>query len=113
MRYRLEVHLKKVILILWIKPFRNTILRRRVSRLQVIQFLKLIKLIKLLYIEMGLSESSLNTIIKPFSFLSHCKVSCGSPCCTKIFGDEDNHCICNIDTHEPIDTDDEEHIGKQ
>ena len=40
---------------------------------------------------MGLSESSSNTITKPFSILSHCQVSCGSPCCTKIFGDEDNH----------------------
>ena len=48
---------------------------------------------------MGMSESSLNTITKPFSFLSHCKVSCDSPCCTKICG-EDNHCKFNIDTHE-------------
>ena len=59
---------------------------------------------------MGLSEPSLNTITKQFSFLSHCKVSCDSPCCTKIFGDANNHCICNIDTHETIDSDDEEHI---
>ena len=29
---------------------------------------------------MGLSESSLNTITKPFSFLSHCKVSCELLC---------------------------------
>ena len=29
---------------------------------------------------MGLSEPSL----KPFSSLSHCKVSCDSPCCVKI-----------------------------
>ena len=34
---------------------------------------------------MGLSESSLNTIIKPFSFLSHCNISCDSPCCETIF----------------------------
>ena len=46
---------------------------------------------------MGLSESAL----KPFGFLSHCKVSCGSPCCVKICGD-DNHCNINIDTHEHI-----------
>ena len=60
---------------------------------------------------MGLSESTLNTITKPFSFLSHCKISCDSPCCTKIFGDENNHCICNIDTHETIISDsEEEHI---
>ena len=44
---------------------------------------------------MGLSESSL----KLCSFLSHCKVSCDSPCCTKLCG-EDNHCNVNIDTHE-------------
>ena len=48
---------------------------------------------------MGLSESSLNTIAKPFSCLSHCKISCDSPCLFKLCG-EDNHCICNIDTHE-------------
>ena len=41
---------------------------------------------------MGLSESSLTTITKPFSFLSHCKVSCESPCCAKLCG-EDNHCV--------------------
>ena len=40
---------------------------------------------------MGLSETNLTTITKPFSFLSHCKVSCDSPCCTNICG-EDNHC---------------------
>ena len=63
---------------------------------------------------MGLSESSLNIITKPFLFLSHCKISCDSPCCTKIFGDENNHCICNIDTHENVNSDsDEENIEKQ
>ena len=62
---------------------------------------------------MGMSESSLNTITKPSSFLSHCKVSCDSPCCTKICG-EDNHCIFNIDTHEYVNSDsDEEQIDKQ
>ena len=40
---------------------------------------------------MGLSESSL----KPFSFLSHCKVSCDSPCCASICG-PNNHCNFNI-----------------
>ena len=56
---------------------------------------------------MGLSESAL----KPFTFLSHCKVSCGSPCCVKICG-EDNHCNINADTHETIisDNEEEEHI---
>ena len=62
---------------------------------------------------MGLSESSLNIISKPFPFLSHCKISCDSPCCTNIFGDEDNHCICSIDTHENSSGSDEEHIEKQ
>ena len=61
---------------------------------------------------MGLSESSLNTITKPFIFLSHCKVSCDSPCC-KMCG-EDNHCICNVDTHEYVNSDsEEEHIEQQ
>ena len=31
---------------------------------------------------MGLSESAL----KPFSFLSHCNVSCDGPCCVKTCG---------------------------
>ena len=60
---------------------------------------------------MGLSESSLNTLTTPFPFLSHCKVSCDSPFCEGIFG-EDNHCICNVDTHECISDSDEEHIEK-
>ena len=47
---------------------------------------------------MGLSEPSLTTITKPFSVLSHCKVSCDSPCCTNICG-EDNHCLCLITIH--------------
>ena len=46
---------------------------------------------------MGLTESSLNTIIKPFSFLSHCKVKCDSPCCLSLCGDN-NHCNCEVDT---------------
>ena len=72
------------------------------------------KIINLLYIyiyiyRMGLSESAL----KPFSFLSHCKVSCDSPCCVKKCR-EDNHCNFNIDTHENVISDsDEEHIEKQ
>ena len=60
---------------------------------------------------MGLTESSLNIIIKPFSCLSHCRISCDSPCCESIFG-ENNHCICNADTPETIDSD-EEHIEIQ
>ena len=58
---------------------------------------------------MGLSESAL----KPFSFLSHCKVSCDSPCCVTVCG-EDNHCDMNIDTHENVISDsEEEQIEKQ
>ena len=48
---------------------------------------------------MGLSESSLTTLTKPFSFLPHCKVSCDSPCCASLCGDN-NHCVFNFDTHE-------------
>ena len=51
---------------------------------------------------MGLPESAL----KPFSCLSHCKLSCDSPCCVMICGD-DNHCT-NVDTHEHISDSDEE-----
>ena len=61
---------------------------------------------------MGLSESNLSTITKPFPFLSHCKVPCDSPCCVKICG-EDNHSIFHTDTHENVISDsDEEHIGQ-
>ena len=56
---------------------------------------------------MGLSESSLDIITKPISFLCHCKISCGSPCCVKLCGGEDNHCNCYTDTHETIDSDEE------
>ena len=31
----------------------------------------------------------------------------------QIFSDENNYCICNIDTHETIDSDEEEQIEKQ
>ena len=57
---------------------------------------------------MGLSESAL----KPFSCLSHCKVSCDSPWCVKLCR-EDNHCMYNIDTHENVISDEEEQIEKQ
>ena len=58
---------------------------------------------------MGLSESAL----KPISFLSHCEISCDSPCCVEICGG-DNPCNFNIDTHENVISDsDEEHIEKQ
>ena len=57
---------------------------------------------------MGSSESAL----KPFSFLNHCKVSCDSPCCQSLCGD-DNHCTCNVDTHEYISDSEEEHIERK
>ena len=58
---------------------------------------------------MGLSESAL----KPFSCLSHCKVPCDSPCCTKLCG-EDNHCNVNTDTREYVNSDsEEEHIERK
>ena len=56
---------------------------------------------------MGLSESSLTTITKPFSFQSHCKVSCDSPGCTKVCGEE-HHCVFHIDTHENANSDSDE-----
>ena len=34
-----------------------------------------------------MSESCLTTVTKPFSFLSHCKVSCDSPCCQSVCGE--------------------------
>ena len=54
---------------------------------------------------MGLWESAL----KPFSFFITCKISCDSPCCVKICG-EDNHCDFNIDTHEHISDSEEDQI---
>ena len=60
---------------------------------------------------MGMSESSLNTITEPFPFLSHCKVSCDSPCCTKT-NVEDNHCILNNDTHGYVNSDSDEDTDK-
>ena len=52
----------------------------------------------------------LKTDRKTFSFLSHCEISCDSPCCQSLCGDND-HCIFNIDTHEYI-SDSDEYIGK-
>ena len=56
---------------------------------------------------MGLTESSSTTVTTPFSCLNHCKVSCDSPCCAKLRG-EDNHCVFNIDTHEHVNSDSDE-----
>ena len=60
---------------------------------------------------MGLPESSLTIITKPFSFQNHCKVSCDPPCRTKICGN-DNHCILNTDTHENVNSDSDEDTDK-
>lgn len=46
---------------------------------------------------MGLSESSLNTMIKPFECLSHCKITMKSPCCNWWCNEP---CSCKIDTHD-------------
>ena len=78
------------------------------NRLLVIVFLKLIKNVKLLYKQDGI----IRIRFKTFWFLSHCKVSCDSPCCVKICR-EDHHCNINIDTHKHISDSDEEHIEKQ
>ena len=56
---------------------------------------------------MGLPEPSL----KPFPLLNHISISCDSPCCVKLCG-EDNHCNCDIDTHE-YDSEKKEQIEKQ
>ena len=56
---------------------------------------------------MMLSQSSLTTTTKPFSCLSQCKISCNSPCCTKLCR-EYNHCVLNIDTHENVNSDSDE-----
>lgn len=59
---------------------------------------------------MGFPESSLTVITKPFSFLSHCKVSCDSPCCQSLCG-ANKHCVFNIDTHGTISSDSDENAG--
>ena len=41
---------------------------------------------------MGLCESSLTTITNTFSFLSHCTVSCDSPYCQSLCGDNNHVC---------------------
>ena len=60
---------------------------------------------------MGLTESSLSTILKPFDCLAHCKFTAKSPCCKQCCGDGDDHCICGIDTHQYED--EEEHAIEQ
>ena len=60
---------------------------------------------------MGLSQSTLTQITKPFNCLSHCKVSCDSPCCQPLCG-ENNHCFFNTDIHEYISDSDKDDTGK-
>lgn len=47
---------------------------------------------------MGLSESSLSTILKPFECFSHCKVTARSPCCKWCCGEESGS--CSVDTRQ-------------
>lgn len=47
---------------------------------------------------MGLTESSLSTIFKPFECLTHCKLTAKSPCCKSCCGEKS--CECGIDTHD-------------
>ena len=47
---------------------------------------------------MGLTKSSLSTILKPFECANHCKCTAKSSCCKRSCGDEG--CICGIDMHE-------------
>ena len=61
---------------------------------------------------MGLGESSLTVSTKPFSCLSHCKVSCDSPCCASLRGDT-SRCELDNDTHGHISSDrDKEGTGQ-
>ena len=57
---------------------------------------------------MGLTESSLSTILKPFDCLAHCKCTAKSPCCKRSCGDE--RCMCGVDTHQ---YDEEEEVIEQ
>ena len=47
---------------------------------------------------MGLTESSLSTILKQFECLAHCKCTAKSPCCKWCCNGEG--CELGIDTHE-------------
>ena len=47
---------------------------------------------------MGLSESTIKTILKPFACLTHCKITAKSPCCKWCCIKDE--CECNIDTHD-------------
>ena len=66
------------------------------------------------YIQNGIIRTQFNDNHEAFQFLSHCKVSCDSPCCAKVCG-EDNRCVFNTDTHGNVNSDgdsDKEYIDK-
>ena len=76
--------------------------------LKGIHFLKLKKTLNY-YKQNGIIRIKFNDNHKTLYFLQvtvH-KVSCDSPCCTKLCG-EDNHCIFNIDTHGNVNSDSDE-----
>ena len=60
-----------------------------------------------IYIEWGYQDHLERQSRNHLAVLLHCKVSCDSPCCTKIRG-EDNHCVFNIGTHENVNNDSDE-----
>ena len=45
---------------------------------------------------MGLSETNLATMLKPFECFSHCKITARSPCCRACCNEG---CECSLDTH--------------
>jgi len=47
---------------------------------------------------MGLTQSNISTIFKPFECLAHFKLTAKSPCCKQCC-DGGDHCTCSLDTH--------------
>ena len=45
---------------------------------------------------MGVTESNLATMLKPYECLSHCKITARSPCCRACCNEG---CECSMDTH--------------
>ena len=58
---------------------------------------------------MGLPESSLSTMLKPFQCLTHCKFTARSPCCKWCCGEDPGS--CTIDTHEHYNDEPEHVVG--
>ena len=48
---------------------------------------------------MGLTQSNIESILKPFDCLTHCQFTAKSPCCKKCCGDDSDNCFCVVDTH--------------